>query len=67
MKGYDMNKKDTPAEENKENLDVPSTLKDSVRIKPDHDPKVEEIRISRPRKKKEIIAVEPEEDESWIP
>ncbi len=64
MKRYDINKKDTPAEENKENLDNPSTIKDTVRIKPDHDPKVEEIRISRPRKKKEIIAVEPEEDET---
>ena len=64
MNRYDMNKKDTPAEENKENLDNPSTIKDTVRIKPDRDPKVEEIRISRPRKKKEIIAVEPEEDET---
>lgn len=64
MKRYDINKKDTPAEENKENLDNPSTIKDTVRIKPDRDSKVEEIRISRPRKKKEIIAVEPEEDET---
>ena len=64
MKRYGVNKKDTPSEENKENLDDHSTLKDTVRIKSDHDPKVEEIRISRPRKEKEIIAVESEEDET---
>lgn len=36
--------------------------KDAVRIKPDEDSKVEEIRISRSRKEKEIVPVESEED-----
>jgi hypothetical protein len=36
----------------------------SVRIKPDRDPKVEEIRISRPRKEKEIVSVESKEEET---
>ena len=39
-----------------------STLKKNVRIQSVQDPKVEEIRISRPRKEKEVIPVETEED-----
>ena len=38
--------------------------KDTVRVQPDEDSKVEEIRISRPRKEKEIVPVESEEDET---
>lgn len=64
LKRYGMNKEDINPEENKDDLDDSSTLKDAVRIKPYDDPKVEEIRISRPRKEKEIVAVEPEEDET---
>ena len=41
-----------------------STIKDGVRIKPDEDPKVEEIRISRPRKEKEVVDVETEADKT---
>ena len=33
-------------------------------VKPDEDPKVEEIRISRPRKEKEVVDVETEDDET---
>lgn len=58
--GNDENKDLLSEKEN--GYENPSTLKDNVRIKPDGDPKVEEIRISRPRKEKEIVDVEPDED-----
>jgi hypothetical protein len=51
-------------DENKEKLNDYSSLKASVRIRPDPDPKVEEIRISRPNKEKEIIPVDTKEDET---
>ena len=38
--------------------------KDAVRAQPDEDSKVEEIRISRPRKEKEIVPVEIKEDKT---
>ena len=38
--------------------------KDAVRAQPDEDSKVEEIRISRPRKEKEVVPVEIEEDKT---
>jgi hypothetical protein len=63
---YDISGKTTlsSSDESKEKLDDQSSLKDAVRIKPDQDPKVEEIRISRPRKEKEIVHMESKEDET---
>ena len=54
----------TSLNENKEKLNDYTSLKDSVRIRPDPDPKVEEIRISRPIKEKEVIPVDTKEDET---
>jgi len=65
LKKYNLEEKSTmPPDKNKEKLDDQSSIKDTVRIKPEQDPKVEEIRISRPRKEKEIVPVETEEDET---
>lgn len=63
---YDSDVKTTssPPSESKEKLDDQSSLKDAVRTQPQQDAKVEEIRISRPRKDKEVVPVESEEDET---
>jgi hypothetical protein len=37
---------------------------DNIRVKPNHDSKVEEIRITRPRKEKEVIPVSSEKNET---
>ena len=61
MERYGNDDADLPKQDNNED---PSTIKDNVRIKPDEDPKVEEIRISRPRKEKEVVDVDTEEDKT---
>jgi uncharacterized membrane protein len=53
-----------PYEFKKEKLKDYTSLKELVRTTPDHDPKVEEIRISRLRKEKQIVPVESEEYET---
>lgn len=61
---YDSDVKTTssPPSESKEKLDDQSSLKDAVRIQPQQEAKVEEIRISKPRKEKEVVPVESQED-----
>lgn len=53
-----------PIESKNEKIENYTSLKEPVRTRPNQDPKVEEIRISRPRKEKEIVPVESEEDET---
>ena len=66
LKKYNLNEENisTPIDKNKEELNNYSSLKANVRIKPDQDSKVEEIRITRPRKEKEVVPVESKEDET---
>ncbi len=66
IKKYNIDQKNisNSLDENKEKLNDYSSLKNSVRIRSDSDPKVEEIRISRPTKEKEIIPVESKEDKT---
>jgi hypothetical protein len=49
--------------ENKK-LENYSSIKDSVRVSSNRDPKIEEIRISRSGKEKEVVSVDSEEDET---
>lgn len=63
LKKYDSNEKTIPPSEDKEALDT-SSIKETVRIQPQQDAKVEEIRISKPRKEKEVVTVKSEEDET---
>jgi hypothetical protein len=52
------------SDDNKKKPEIQSSFKDGVRIQPQQDVKVEEIRISRSRKEKEIVPVESEEDKT---
>ena len=63
---YDSDVKTTSSlsNESKEKLDDQSSLKDAVRIQPQQEAKVEEIRISKPRKEKEVVPLESQEDET---
>jgi hypothetical protein len=45
-------------------LDSHTSIKGTVRVKSDQDSKVEEIRISRSRKQKEIVPVKEKQDET---
>jgi hypothetical protein len=51
-------------QEKKEIPEEKDNAKEAVRTQPAEDAKVEEIRISRPRKEKEIVPVKSEEDET---
>jgi len=66
MERYDKDEKSKSdgSDKTKKEIIRESTLNDGVRTKPDQDPKVEEIRISRPRKEKEVVPVDAEEDET---
>ena len=66
MAKYDSDVKTTSSlpSESKEKLDDQSSLKDAVRIQSQQEAKVEEIRISKPRKEKEVVPVESQEDET---
>jgi len=48
----------------KENPESYYYEKENIRIKPDNDSKVEEIRITRPYKEKEVVPVESKQDET---
>jgi len=63
---YDAQGKSNPSlfHESKEKLDNQSSSKEPVRIQPQKDAKVEEIRISRPQKEKEIVPIEQKVDET---
>jgi archaellum component FlaF (FlaF/FlaG flagellin family) len=63
---YDSDVKTTSSSpsKSKEKLDDRSSLKDAVRIQSQQEAKVEEIRISKPRKKKQVVPVKSQEDET---
>jgi hypothetical protein len=63
---YDSDVKTTSSSpsESKEKLDDRSSLKDAVRIQSQQEAKVEEIRISKPHKKKQVVPVKSQEDET---
>lgn len=64
LKKYDSGGKTTSLHEDKEIIENKSSIEEPVRIQPQQDAKVEEIRISKPRKEKEIIPVKSEDDET---
>ena len=65
LEKYNLNAKVTlSADQDEEKPEDRYYSRDAVRTKPVQDAKVEEIRISRPHKEKEIIPVKSEEDET---
>jgi hypothetical protein len=56
-------KENTPSED-KEISSYQTVSDEAVRVQPNQDAKVEEIRISRPRKEKEVVSVDSEEDDA---
>ena len=67
MKKYETDSKTSPSatDKGRKKLDEHhSTIGGTVRIQPQQEAKVEEIRISKPRKEKEIVPVKSEKDET---
>ena len=64
LEKYDANVKIVSPKTGNETQKPEYYSKEVIRTKPEQDPKVEEIRISRPYKEKEIVAVKTEEDKT---